>query len=110
MDGMDPRIEAADRPAQHRYEIRVDGELAGIAQYRAHPGRIEFFHTEVEERFEGQGLGARLVSFALGDARSRGLEVLPVCPFVRSYIQQHPEYVDLVPEKVRARFALSESG
>jgi predicted GNAT family acetyltransferase len=106
MDGMAPTIEVADRPAQGRYEIRVDGELAGVAQYRARPGRIEFLHTEVEDRFEGQGLGGRLISFALDDARSRGLEVLPFCPFVRAYIQGHPEYVDLVPEKLRSRFEL----
>ena len=106
MDGMAPTIEVADRPAQGRYEIRVDGELAGVAQYRARPGRIALVHTEVEDKFEGQGLGGRLIRFALDDARSRSLEVLPVCPFVRSYIQQHPEYVDLVPEKLRSRFEL----
>lgn len=106
MDGMTPTVAIADRPPQGRYEIRVDGELGGIAQYRARPGRIEFVHTEVEDRFEGQGLGGQLVSFALDDARERGLEVLPFCPFVRDYIQRHPEYVDLVPEKLRGRFEL----
>jgi hypothetical protein len=106
MWGMAPTIEVADRSALKRYEIRVDGELAGITQYRARPGRIEFVHTEVEDKFEGQGLGARLISFALADARSQGLEVIPFCPFVRSYIERHPEYVDLVPEKLRARFEL----
>jgi uncharacterized protein len=104
--GMDGTIEVADRPAQRRYEIRVDGELAGVAEYRSRPGRIEFTHTRVEDRFEGHGLGGRLVSFALEDARSRGLAVLPHCPFVRSYIQDHTEYAALVPEKLRARFEL----
>ncbi len=103
---MDGTIEVADRPALGRYEIRVGGELAGVAEYRFRPGRIAFTHTKVEERFEGQGIGGRLVAFALEDARERGLEVLPFCPFVRSYIQEHPEYVDLVPEKQRARFEL----
>lgn len=106
MLGMAARIEVADRSALKRYEIRVDGELAGITQYRSRPGRIEFVHTEVEDKFEGQGLGARLISFALDDARSRKLEVLPFCPFVRSYIERHPDYVDLVPEKLRGRFEL----
>jgi predicted GNAT family acetyltransferase len=106
MDGMAATIEVTDSSAQNRYEIRVDGELAGVAQYRTRPGRIELVHTEVEDRFEGQGLGSRLVSFALEDARSRGLEVLPFCPFVRGHIQRHPEYVGLVPEGMRARFGL----
>jgi uncharacterized protein len=103
-------VEIADRPAQERYEIRVDGRVAGVAQYRSRAGRIEFVHTEVDDRYEEQGLGGQLVAFALDDARSRGLEVLPLCPFVRGYIQRHPEYVDLVPGKLRARFELSESG
>jgi predicted GNAT family acetyltransferase len=106
MVGMTSSVEIADRPAQGRYEIRVDGQVAGVAQYRARPGRIEFVHTEVGDRYEGQGLGGRLVAFALDDARERGLEVLPFCPFVRDYIHGHSEYVDLVPEKLRGRFEL----
>ena len=103
---MSAAIEVADRSAMGRYEIRVDGAVAGIAQYRSRPGRIEFVHTEIDDAYEGQGLGSKLVSFALEDARERGLEVLPFCPFVRSYIERHPEYVELVPEKLRPRFEL----
>ena len=33
---------------------------------------------------------------ALDDVRSRGLRVVPICPFVRTYLQHHPEYEDLV--------------
>ena len=96
----------ADNAARRRYEIHRDGELAGFAQYRAQPGQIAFTHTEVDDRFEGQGLGGELVAFALGDARERGLAVLPFCPFVRAYIQRHPEYLGLVPEERRAGFDL----
>ena len=60
------------------------------------------------ERFEGQGLGGRSIPFALDDARERGLEVLPFCPFVRDYMEHHPEYIELVPEKLRARFELDD--
>jgi len=91
---------------RHRYEIEVDGELAGFAQYRERPGRISFVHTEIGERFEGRGLAGELIAFALDDAREREREVLPFCPFVNSYIQGHSEYLDLVPEGERARFGL----
>jgi uncharacterized protein len=96
---MDAKAESTviDHPEQERYEIRAGDELAGFAQYRPGAGRIAFIHTEVDDRFEGQGLGSRLIAFALDDARARGLEVLPFCPFVRGYIQRHPEYADLVP-------------
>jgi predicted GNAT family acetyltransferase len=102
----EPTIAVADNPDQRRFEIRVDGELAGFAQYKAKPGQIAFTHTEIDDRFEGQGLGGKLVAFALGEARERGLAVLPFCPFVRAYIQRHREYVDLVPADRRAEFDL----
>jgi predicted GNAT family acetyltransferase len=96
----------ADSPERQRYEIRIDGELAGFAQYHAKPGQISFTHTEVDDRLEGRGLGSKLAASALDDARERGLAVLPFCPFVKSYIQRHREYVDLVPEDRRAEFDL----
>lgn len=92
----------ADNPEERRYEIRVDGELAGFAQYEGQPESIVFTHTEIDDRFEGQGLGGKLVAFALDDARERGLAVLPLCPFVKGYIQRHSEYADLIPEDRRA--------
>jgi predicted GNAT family acetyltransferase len=101
-----PATAIADEPGEQRYEIAVDGELAGFARYRLKPGQISFTHTEVDDRFEGQGLGGKLVSFALDDARARGLAVLPFCPFVKAYIQHHREYADLVPEGRRAEFDL----
>ncbi|MBA3867140.1 MAG: N-acetyltransferase [Solirubrobacterales bacterium] len=96
----------ADNPQAQRYEVSLDGELAGVAQYRARPGLIAFTHTEVEDRFEGQGLASKLIAFALDDGRRRGLDVLPFCPFVNKYVQRHPEYADLVPERYRAAFGL----
>lgn len=99
-------IVVADAPEAERYEIRSGGELAGFVTYRLRPGLIAFVHTEIEDRFEGQGLGGRLVSHALADARARGLDVLPFCPFANAYVKRHPEYVDLVPEGMRSNFGL----
>jgi predicted GNAT family acetyltransferase len=99
-------IEIVNEPEAKRYSISVDGDLAGFTQYRERSGGLAFVHTEIDDRFEGQGLGSRLISFALDDARSRDLEVLPFCPFVKSYIQRHREYAGLVPEDQRSRFGL----
>jgi predicted GNAT family acetyltransferase len=88
-----------DNPEAERYEASVDGALAGFAAYRLRPGLIAFFHTEVDDAYEGQGVGSKLAGAALDDARARELEVLPFCPFVNSYIQKRSEeYRDLVPE------------
>jgi uncharacterized protein len=103
----EPAITVGDNPEQQRYEARVGGEVAGFVQYQAKPGLIAFVHTEVDDRFEGQGLGSKLIAFALDDARERGLAVLPFCPFVNGYIQRHREYLDLVPADRRAAFVAS---
>ncbi len=100
------QIEVADAPERERYELSVEGEVAGFSAYRTRPGRIEFIHTEVDERFQGRGLGERLIRFALEDARERGLAVLPVCPFVRAFIERNREFEALVPAAHRARFGL----
>jgi uncharacterized protein len=95
-----------DAPDRSRYEVFADGRLAGFTRYRLSHGHISFDHTEIDDEFEGQGLGSKLVSKALDDARDRGLAVLPFCPFVNSYIKRHREYADLVPESDRERFGL----
>jgi predicted GNAT family acetyltransferase len=94
--GTEPSIVVADAPAASRYEVRVDGELAGFAEYRLTPARIVFTHTEVADELEGHGLAARLVRFALDDARRRQLQVVARCPYVARFIEEHPEYRDLL--------------
>jgi uncharacterized protein len=99
---MEPKI--ADNPDEDRYEITVDGEVAGFAQYGVRPGLIAFVHTEIADGHEGQGLGSKLIRFSLDDARARGLRVLPFCPFVNGYIHRHPEDAELVPAEYRGQF------
>jgi predicted GNAT family acetyltransferase len=101
-----PTITVSDNAEKRRYEVRAGGELAGFSQYELGSNRIAFVHTEIDDRFEGQGLASRLIAFALDDARKRGLAVLPFCPFVRGYVQRHREYGDLVPVERRAEFDL----
>jgi len=89
--------EVRNNPAENRYEVWADGELAGYTQYVLHRGRIAFVHTEVYQSYEGQGLGSRLARAALDDARARRLVVEPYCPFLAGYIERHlDEYRDLV--------------
>ena len=87
--------EVRNNEAANRYELEVDGQLA-IAEYRLRPGRISFTHTEVPDALEGRGIGKRLVKAALDDARAKGLKVVPICPFVKHFIETHPEEQDLL--------------
>jgi hypothetical protein len=90
-------MDVANAPERHRYEARIDGELAGIAQYRESDGLVTFVHTEVMSGFEGKGVGSRLVRGALEDVRARGLKVRAECEFVKGYLEKHPgDYDDLL--------------
>jgi len=99
-------VRVVDVPDRSRFEVLVDGETAGFAEYHRRPGLIAFVHTAIDPRFEGRGLASELVRAALSEARSDGLSVLPFCPFVRGYIARHREYVELVPTDLRAQFDL----
>jgi uncharacterized protein len=102
----EPQVEVVDAPERERFLATVDGESAGFIVYRLRPGLIALIHTEVDERFEGRGVGGRLARFALEEARARGLQVLPFCPFVNAWMRRHPEFSDLVPDAYRANFDL----
>ena len=90
-------------PEASRYELCDGDRLIGEAAYHRRDGRIAFTHTEVDEALEGRGLGSRLVATALDDARSEGLEVVPLCPFVARFIDRHPEYQEVVAADYRER-------
>jgi uncharacterized protein len=89
-------IAVRDNPSELRYELLLDDHVVGEIRYRRAPDTVALVHTEVLPSLEGGGFGARLVAEALDDIRARGLHVVPICPFVRSYIRRHPEYADLV--------------
>ena len=89
--------EVRNNKTEYRYEVWAEGEMAGYIQYALLRGRIAFLHTEVYESYEGMGLGGRLARAALDDARTKGLMVVPYCPFIAAYIEHHlDEYGDLV--------------
>ncbi|WP_432987824.1 GNAT family N-acetyltransferase [Dactylosporangium sp. CA-233914] len=84
-------FQVVDNADHNRFEIRVDGELAGSAYYRLREQEITFTHTEVEAAFEGKGVGSKLANGALTLAKDRGLQVVAQCPFIAAYLKKHPE-------------------
>ncbi len=93
---MTESTQVIDRAEQDRFELLLDGQPVGFAQYTRSADTIVFTHTVVEPEFEGRGLGAALVEGALDAARAAGLKVVAKCPFVRHFITTHPAYADLV--------------
>jgi len=92
-----------DEAGSSRYEVWLDGILVGSARYVRRGRRTFFVHTEIEPAHEGAGLGATLVAGALDAEQTAGTLVVPLCPFVRTYIDRHPEYVDLVDGELLAQ-------
>jgi predicted GNAT family acetyltransferase len=84
-----------DNRAESRYELEADGAVA-FAAYRMDGRNIVFHHTVVPEALEGRGIGSALVAGALEDVRAQGLKVVPLCPFVRHYIERHRDAQDLL--------------
>lgn len=103
---MSPEPDIVDNQEQSRYEVRIDGETAAIADYVKQPGTISFTHTETFAGHKGQGLAGRMIDRALRDAQAENLHVIPFCSFVSHYIGEHEEFRDLVPEDRRAQFGL----
>ena len=83
-----------DNAERHRFELDVDGHVA-FSNYRRGDGVLTVLHTEVPKALGGRGAGSKLVRGILEIARSEGLKVHPICPFVSSYMDKHPEYADL---------------
>jgi predicted GNAT family acetyltransferase len=102
---MEPKV--VDNAQSGQFEILVDGLVAGFAEYQRNGSTVVFTHTEIDLQFEGQGLGSILAAAALDAARRQGLSVLPFCPFIRGYIERHPDYLDLVPADQWTRFGLA---
>jgi uncharacterized protein len=84
-------IEVTNATQQRRYEARVDGELAAVADYIPTDELLAFTHTEVLAGFEGRGIAGALLRAALDDVRAQQRSVLAVCPFVGMYVQRHAD-------------------
>jgi predicted GNAT family acetyltransferase len=85
----------SNNPAQQRYELAVDGHVAA-SYYEIADGVITFVHTEVPPELGGKGIGSKLIKGELDQVRAEGLKVIAQCPFVKAYIEKHPEYTDLL--------------
>ncbi len=93
-----------DNTEQRRFELHVDGELQGWAEYLPAGQSVILAHTEVLEGHEGEGLGGRIVRATLEAVAADGKTVLPTCPFAAAYIKRNPELASFVDPSLRAQF------
>ncbi|NKX55634.1 N-acetyltransferase [Arthrobacter sp. E918] len=89
-------MDIVHNPERRRYELRDDGVVIGFTKYRRAGGKVVFIHTEVDEDYAGQGLASKLARFALADVRASGRRIVPVCPYIASWLRTHHDFDDLV--------------
>jgi predicted GNAT family acetyltransferase len=87
--------EVTNNAGEHRFELAVDGQIAAT-YYEIADGVITFVHTEVPPALGGKGIGSKLIRGALDQVREDGLKVIAQCPFVKAFIEKHPDYQDLL--------------
>ena len=87
---MSDAVQVVRNDAKSRYEVTVDGTVAGFTVFGPDAaGRVVFPHTEVDPAFAGRGLGTILIGSALADVAARGETIVPVCSFVVKYLESH---------------------
>lgn len=87
-------IQIRDNAEASRWEAVRDGQVLGFAEYRVEGDTVTMPHTEVHA--EGEGIGSQLAKAALDKIKQSGGKVVPQCPFIKGYIDKHPEYQELV--------------
>ncbi|MGB7035080.1 MAG: GNAT family N-acetyltransferase [Xanthobacteraceae bacterium] len=84
-----------DDAARSRFELEAGG-VTVFMNYQRSSNVISLDHTETPVAARGRGLASQLVKGVLDEVRSRGLKIVPRCPFVRAYVERHPEYRNLL--------------
>ena len=82
-----------------RFVITVDG-LEVYELYAEDKGTIDLYSTYTPPKLRGRGLAADVVKAALEYAKEKNLKVIPTCWYVRKYVDEHPEYKELIIEKL----------
>jgi uncharacterized protein len=90
-------LTVTDNPAKSRYELHDDDRFLGFTEYHERDdGVLVFPHTVINQPKRGAGYGGTLVQGALDDVRKKGRTIVAECPFVLRFVQEHPDYQDLV--------------
>jgi predicted GNAT family acetyltransferase len=88
-------VNVMNNEQQMQFQIHIDGEIA-LLEYRFYRNALALMHTEVPENLEGKGLASQLARYAFEWARIKGMRVRVYCSFVKTWLEKHPEYADII--------------
>ncbi|WP_318309026.1 GNAT family N-acetyltransferase [Flagellimonas crocea] len=93
---MENNYQLVDNESAKRFQFELEnGDIAKIEYIKAKE-KIYLTHTEVPQGHEGQGIGSELIKQTLEHIKKENWTLIPLCPFVAKYLQQHPEWKTLV--------------
>lgn len=79
----------------HRFEVVLEGHIAYV-EYELKDKSMDLAHTFVPKPLEGNGIASVLAETALKYAEGLHLNVIPTCPYIKTYLERHPHYLYLV--------------
>lgn len=81
---------------ENTFVIEENGERIAEMAVGISGKEMSVYHTEVAEKLEGQGIGKKLIDAMTEYARTNGLKVIPLCPYVHAQFKKHSqEYADI---------------
>jgi uncharacterized protein len=92
------KLEVTHNPADHTFEVRIDGQLSKL-DYIQNAENFVIAHVGVYPEHRGQGVAAKIVEAALQYARANGLRVIPMCSYAAAYIRRNPQYIELTEQE-----------
>ncbi|WP_433671782.1 GNAT family N-acetyltransferase [Nocardia sp. CA-136227] len=96
MTTTEPTVTQSTDTVPQFFGIKVGETRAGLTAYVDHGRQRIFFHTEIDDAYAGQGLASKLISAALTATRAAGRRIVPVCPFVKAYVEKHHDFDDIL--------------
>lgn len=98
LEQMSAESPVTNNPRLNRFEILLEEGVYAFLEYHFHKGHMAIVHTEVPEKYKGKGIAGRLAREAFEYARRTGVQVKIYCPFVKTWIEKHPEFMDLISQ------------
>jgi uncharacterized protein len=85
-----------DAKGQGGFYIMEGEEQLGEMAISISGEKLTVYHTEVVEKAGGRGLAKKMLETMVAHARSNGLKVIPLCPYVHAQFKRHPlDYADI---------------
>ena len=92
------KLEVIHNEAEDRFETWIDDQLSKL-DYMQDGNTMVMTHVGVHPEHRGQGVAGRLTQVALDYAREKSFRVIPMCPYIATYIRRNPQYEELTKQR-----------